>query len=533
MGDYQSLKSNIFKRENTSNMRYNDGSENYIDSIFSDESIIYDNKYPIELSMYIKDFSSKYNLSVRRLNIIEAFIELVKDRKNALELGAGTGIITGILSHYFENVDAVEGDFYRANIISKRLRNIDNVKIYIDDLLDFPYKNNYYNLVTMIGVLEYIPFYKDMKSVETVLSKVRDSLDQNGIFLLAIENKFGAKYFTGCKEDHNAMLFTNLIGYPFKSPLTFSRREIETLLKNAGFQNIKFYFAFPDYKFADLIVKECDEFFELKPSGILLQNFNAELGRIFLFSDVLFVENIIRSGEISTFANSFVVLASRSKNVNLNTHWIIKRFFNQILEDPRIHNVMEVIKEKDSHEFKVVKKPLEIAGGVKKVKKSKLIFNLDNYESRYIQGENLFIRSLKFVFSYYLYNNIDGLNNLIELFSTVNNFILSEFSTGKTDKYGFPLVNGIIDCILWNMIEKDGQIYFVDRKWLYEEELPIDFILSRSVDLIYVMCRPYINMDEYTFHHNILSNIYNKYNYSRFNLFKRKHNEFLSLVKLR
>lgn len=521
---YTKKDERIFIKSNSYyDLEYKDGGEMYLENLFSSEKLVYDYKYPIELLDYIKDYTSNYHLSVKRFNIIEAFIDLIKSKDVVLELGAGTGAVTGILSHYFNRVDTVEGSLKRAEIIKKRLKNRDNINIYVDDILDFEYKKNYYDFVTMIGVLEYIPYYKDINSIQVVLSKIKESLNDNGIFLLAIENKFGAKYFAGCREDHNAQFFTNLMGYPFKSPMTFSKKELEYFLKRAGFENYKFYFAFPDYKFTNLVIKDCDEFFDIKPSGLFLYNFD-EPNRMYLFSDVLFLENIIKSGEISTFANSFVILASKNKDVCLDTDWITKAFFQKVMKNPLVHHTAEI--KKVGNSYKIFKKPIIVAGGVKYFKKSKVIFDLENHEKDFIHGgENLLIKAIKIFFS-------GEKSKLVNLISDVNRYILENFSTGKLDKMGFPLVKGVIDCTLWNLIEKEGRIYFFDRKWFFEEELPIDFLLTKSIVLgLYPSCKPFLNSDEYSFCFDIISNIYKNYNYSRYNFYKRKSREFFSILE--
>lgn len=521
LNNYENTKSfKIFKRKGFNGLNYADKAEDFLIHLFEEEKSNYNYSYPIELHKYITNWDTEYHLSVKRLNTIEAFIDLIPKKDRVLELGAGTGIITSLLSYYFSSVDVVEGSLKRAEIIRKRLISRRNINIFIDDVSEFVFPENYYDLVTLIGVLEYIPYYKNIEEIYILMEKIAKSLDSKGIVLIAIENKFGAKYFTGCREDHNGILFSGIIGYPIKSPITFSRRELEDILKNSGFENIQFYHSFPDYKLPSLIIREDEDFYNLKPSGLFLENFPSNgMDRQYLFSDVLFLENIIKSKQLSTFGNSFIVLASKNKEVKLQTNWIARKFYNYV-GDSRLHHTIEFLK--DGNGYKVYKKSLAIAGGSERLEKGKLIYDLNSYERKFIKGKNLLIKALENLFA-------GNYSEIINIFNTVNNFIIKEYFTGNYTDSNIPLVKGVIDCCLWNLVEDEEtkKIAFVDRKYMYLEDLPLDFLLQRSLNKLYELANPFMGLGEkYMFFKAILTNIYNTYNRSRFNYFLRKEKEF-------
>ena len=60
-----------------------------------------------------------------------------------------------------------------------------------------------YDYITLIGVLEYAAYYTDAKQpFESFLKRISSYLKEDGKLLIAIENKFGLKYWAGTREDH-------------------------------------------------------------------------------------------------------------------------------------------------------------------------------------------------------------------------------------------------------------------------------------------------------------------------------------------
>ena len=61
----------------------------------------------------------------------------IRPGDKVLELGCGCGAITRFLGELGADVTAVESSLQRASIASERCRDLQNVKIVLDDLLDF------------------------------------------------------------------------------------------------------------------------------------------------------------------------------------------------------------------------------------------------------------------------------------------------------------------------------------------------------------------------------------------------------------
>ena len=81
------------------------------------------------------------------------------------------------------------------------------------------------------------------------LKTVATHLKPGGKIVLAIENRFGLKYWAGCTEDHFGTLFEGLEGYPVTSGVkTFTKKELSAILEKAGGLKASWYYPFPDYK---------------------------------------------------------------------------------------------------------------------------------------------------------------------------------------------------------------------------------------------------------------------------------------------
>jgi SAM-dependent methyltransferase len=173
--------------------------------------------YSADLQKHIQDWPSRYHLSYRRTNLLEAVKSLIRKEWEVLELGAGTGVITVWLGKNCARVDAVEGAFSRARAARLRTRGMKNVRIIVGDIANmaFPQK---YHLITLIGVLEYVPYYSSdgdpREACAKFLTGILPYLHEDGMLLIALENKLGAKYFSGCREDHNGQLFSGIMDYP-------------------------------------------------------------------------------------------------------------------------------------------------------------------------------------------------------------------------------------------------------------------------------------------------------------------------------
>lgn len=490
-------------------INYSDGSEQFLIDLFTDIDLIEIGSQ--NLLPYIKDWASKYHLSPVRHNLFDFIREILDENSTVLELGGGTGAITSYLSGNFREIDVIEGSLERARANRLRNKNSDNVNIYVDDLMNLNFPREKYDIATLIGVLEYIPFFSDIgrpeESCTKLLGEVYSHLNDEGILVLAIENKLGAKYFAGCVEDHNGQLFSGIMGYPNKSAITFSRHEMIVMLENAGFQNIQFYHCFPDYKLPTSIIKEDNQMYDWDIAGItrgLFKDFNYK--REHLINDTLLIDSLNSARIVHEMSNSFLVVCSKSNSKNLKVEPVITKYANNDERKIKYHHKIEFHSVGDSQ--KVVRKPLY---NNKRVDKSgDLTFTLKDDIG--FKGKSLTIEA------YRLLLKDDNYTSLVNLLVELKNKLHQEYYLGSTDIKGYSLVSGdAIDFCLNNLVRDiTGEVKFIDKKWSFGKELAEDYVLFRSLFALYQEVNPYIReLSDYEFIWSIMNRIYPKYEVAR------------------
>jgi len=504
---------------------YSDGGEEYLLNIFKNLKDI--KSYDPELLTHIKDWASRYHLSLRRTNIMEAVAEIFNKDSDVLELGSGCGAITRWLGENFRSVDAVEGSMARAQVTRERTRDLANVNIFCGDMLDISCQPNKYRLVTLNGVMEYLPYYMSAedpkKSCIDYLKRLNTAIEEDGILLIAIENKLGAKYFSGCSEDHSK-LFEGLIGYPNKTPVTFSRNELQEMLSTSGFNNIQFYHTFPDYKLPETFFRESDETLSLYPYNWIRTPFeDYSGGRFNIIPEPLLLKSLTQSGLLWHFSNSFLVLAGKSNKINLQTEWLIKKFFNNDAHKPIFHHTVAL--NKDRNNDYVVKREL-ICPNETNPAQQDIGFNLTETD-RFISGELLLFDAYKGLMS-------DApAEAIIKIMKEIHDNILLNYHQKEVDEHGYHLVDeNAVDFVFWNLIKSsDGKLHFIDRKWSFKEKIPADFVLFRGLWGVYGVFAPFIKQKDLSLWIiDIIKNIYPAYDMERFKKNIRLEESFQSTV---
>ena len=253
-----------------------------------------------------KDWAILYHLSQVRWNIVE-WLPITKDQ-TVLEVGAGCGAITGVLSDKSKKVTCIDLSKMRSTINATRNKNRDNIKILLGNFQDVEESlTETYDWITLIGVFEYGQGYIDSETPYVdFLKRMRRHLSPEGKIVIAIENRLGLKYFAGCAEDHTGNYFEGIEGYP--NPVhvrTFSRPELEKICDEAGFSKREFYYPYPDYKLPMAIYSDdyLPKVGELRDNR---RNFDRE--RYLLFDESKAYDSIIKDGLFPIFSNSYLIV---------------------------------------------------------------------------------------------------------------------------------------------------------------------------------------------------------------------------------
>jgi len=289
--------------------KYSDGEdENKLLEIFNGDNV----------QQVIKDilendpsWPMRYHLSPVRENLLNWYD--FDSNKTILEIGAGCGAVTGTLCNKLKKVTAIELTEMRSKIIAARHKDKKNLTVIAGNLNDIVLKEKF-DYVSLIGVLEYAGKYTQTQSpFIDFLSKAKTHLKKNGTLIIAIENKFGLKYWAGCKEDHTGKFFDSIENYPTDLGVkTFSKNELEEMVKSVGLDKVNFYYPLPDYKLPT-------EIFSDKYLPTLRHNIKSNIfpfedysqDRMNLFNEKLVMDNIIANNKFDFFANSFLIFAKQ------------------------------------------------------------------------------------------------------------------------------------------------------------------------------------------------------------------------------
>lgn len=291
------------------NLDFYSGIDHYSDGKVEDEllEIVKTQQDFTQLLQQTNNWAILYHLSPLRRNLLEWF-DFAAD-KTLLEIGGGCGAFSGMFAEKLSTVKVVELSRKRAEIIYHRHPNYANLEIIAGNLnaINFTQQFDY---VTLIGVLEYAgKFTPGPEPFKDFLCTVKQFLKPGGSLIIAIENKFGLKYWAGAREDHTGRNFESIEGYPEdKAIQTFGKAELSELIKSAGFTTMDYYYPMPDYKLPTVIYSDAylpterDFFAALTP--------NYDQPRYKLFNESLAYQNIIRNKMFDFFANSFLLFAS-------------------------------------------------------------------------------------------------------------------------------------------------------------------------------------------------------------------------------
>lgn len=288
------------------NYQFYTGDDQYSDGAIEDtllEIVKQSDSYE-DVLLKENDWALLYHLSPIRENLLEWYD--FGTGKSLLEIGSGCGGVTGLFCRKCDRVVAIDLSRRRSLINAYRNRNADNLEILVGNFEDIQIEEKF-DYVTLIGVLEYSIYYINSESpFVDMLKRAKEYLKPGGKLIIAIENKYGIKYWAGAREDHTGNLADGLMGYPgVERVRTFSKEGLEALIKEAGLTSVEFYYPLPDYKLPLEIYSEK----RLPKAYPIIGNApNYDRERYSFFDEEKVMNELIREGKFEMFANSYLVI---------------------------------------------------------------------------------------------------------------------------------------------------------------------------------------------------------------------------------
>ncbi len=438
-----------------------------------------------------------YHLSELRCNCIE-WIDFGKDA-DVLEIGSGCGALTGCLADKSRSLTCIELSERRSRINAYRNSDKDNIEIYVGNFQQvYRQLNKKFDVITLIGVLEYGQLYIDSANPYVdFLKSIKSLLKPNGRLVIAIENKLGMKYWAGCKEDHTGRYYESIENYPSDTGIrTFGRSELKAILSSAGFDDNRFYYAYPDYKFTTTVYS--DE--HLPAKGELnnnMRNFDGE--RFIAFDEKKAFDTVTECGLFPEFSNSFIVITGEQKD----TEYV--KYSNERCPELCINTK---ITENEKGEKQVIKSPMydgkkHISDMAENCRKINEIYGESGFRAAECHIENgsavfEFIKgiTLKEKLEQVMEGNdihtafmlMDDIRQRLENNKYTKDFVRTEqFDEIFGTK---PLPNGLkamdfccFDMAFDNLIINEKGINIIDYEWCFDFPVPIDYIIYRAMKL--------------------------------------------------
>ena len=437
-----------------------------------------------ELATQIKDWPSRYHLSPERSNLLRA-IPLRADSK-VLELGSGCGALTRYLGEHCARVVAVEGSLMRARIAAERCKDLPNVQVVAGnfDQIEF---DEAFDVVTLIGVLEYADLYWRGQGdpFRSLLRRAHEWLTDNGVLILAIENRHGIKYYSGALEDHTNRRFLGVEGYPSEDGIrTFGRQGLIELARSSGFLSFQTLLPFPDYKIATSFINAAYTSAEEARRYNLVDWCRQPYPdhgrrRVELFSDHLALASLGADGLLADHANSFALLAHKSP-------------IGPAAAIPRIEWIARKINIQRQAPFRTVT-TLLLQEGTPVVRKELL------------QPEEL-DRSCRDLHrieacATFIPDSISLSMKLLQAFrdnsardATLRKFLgawLEFLRQAETRRDYVP--PEYLDCIPDNLLlDSDGELHYIDAEWHWHEDVPIGWVFLRGMLSLWLSYRTWI-----------------------------------------
>lgn len=286
------------------------GTDQYSDGDIEDDllQLITDEPDVEKIIAFDRRWPVLYHFSPVRWNILEWYP--FKEDASVLEIGAGCGAISGVLCKNCSRVTSVDLSKRRSMINATRNQQCENLTIMVGNFNDVVLQEKY-DYITLIGVLEYAGYYTDANEpFVAFLKKISDYLKPDGKLLIAIENKFGLKYWAGAREDHTGGFFDGLEGYigTESKVRTFSKDALAKIIADAGYSGSEFYYPFPDYKFPTQIFSDS---YLPKEDDLNLSLDVYDNSRMFLMNENRVYAELLKEGKFDFFANSFFVEVSK------------------------------------------------------------------------------------------------------------------------------------------------------------------------------------------------------------------------------
>lgn len=526
-------------------IKYNNMSQENLDDIL--ELVRRSDSINYEESLQDVDFSSyQYNfLSNLRKNIICWYD--FKNKDSVLQIGMEYGIITDYLCDIFKRVVAVDFSKNKAQEVAKKLSSRENLEIFVGSLSDIKF-NEKFDYITLIGSFDkYKYIFKD--NLTEFLDYLKSLLKDDGKILIALDNKFAVKYFSGSLDDNVDIAYSSLQNTNNSSRNNLlSKKMLEELFNKVNIKKYNFYYPLPDYRLTSAIFS--DKYLPNIDKSKLVYNINNFEGSHILFDERKLLVQLLKNGDFDKFTNSYFIEVIPNDTLKQDNTIFVSYNIN------RNENFKTITKIKlENNEKKVYKYPKENLAlehikniGENIINLKKLGFTLlddikeNHIESKYSDKKefhSIIIEQIKnkneeklydYIKRYYEYI-IEKLGTNSDIIDIKNNNILKtlnvELNSNEIELFESMNItkNGYIDLVFENVfVDDSNNLLFFDQEW-YFYNTPTEFILYRCINNMYMYT---MDLSKYM----EVEKLYSLFGIDKYiNIFKKIEKSFQSYVQ--
>lgn len=426
-----------------------------------------------------------------------------------------------------ENTDILKTSYLRGNIVSWLPIMAEDTVLYIGEETDAAAKkigkmSSHLTCISGIqesgGDFDYIiclghlaalsqPIQKSnknrIKAAAEAVKAMRKMLKDQGKLILAVPNKLGLRYWAGEKEEGSERYFA---GIENNSGLScYSKRELEVISAEAGFSPGKFYYPFPDYRFAMSVYSE--EYLPKKGELIdQIGNFTAE--RLVLFDEGKAADMLLEEHKFEDFANSYLLILSNGGRPSIEKWEGEQVGFVKFSNDRgKQHNIETYITISGDGKKHLVKCPDNACAApqIEKILKSKAALTRQYEKSRLLVNDCMSRQDcveLEFLTGHTMEEEIDCLLDsgseedacrkilaVIQEISAVEPVVDFAVTEGFTEVFGeVNLPQGLraaetgdIDMILPNILVQDEKWILIDYEWTFHFPIPLRYMVYRTL----------------------------------------------------
>lgn len=483
----------IYTPKSQKNIGYRDGGEVFLKKIFQsdiDKSTLSDS-----LIDFMKDWPSEYHLSRKRHLILRPFN--IKPGDKVLELGCGCGAITRYLGEIGAEVVAVEGELERASVAANRCKDLPNVKVVADNILELNLTEKF-DWILFIGVFEYSQKYgKTNNRQAEYLDIVKKHLATDGTLLIAIENKLGIKYLNGAGEDHNGIKNYGIQDlYTSNDVTTWGKEELKEILHTAGFSSNKFYGVFPDYKLPKVIFSEeisAHRNFRAEELVLSMKSLDYQGNNTRQFEESLLLSSLRKNGLMIDFSNSFLIEAKLSQSPKATDSPLAYYFSIDRKKDFCTSTTFEISPD---GEIKTSKKYLLEDNSIRKEYRKK-IKTKDDKSIEIVQlistNSDEYLSDRLMAFDFTLATHRKNIHQAVAILNSWSDYLISNYQLfdratdeklskahiGGRDLSSIMIEGTTLDCGLHNVVHGSTMEAF-DLEWVALNPIPLSWVLTRS-----------------------------------------------------